>query len=123
MTLAEMIAEICDLHPNQYPKEILTRWVSECEATAVEQVLNHIDGNDIEFDEYNYDTDADTELLVGGSHKDIYVNYVTAKIDYANREFGAAENANAMYAAAFDDFASHYKRAYRQKRKGYMRQL
>ena len=142
MTLAELIAEVDEVKPNQFAKEIKTRWLSEVESAVVEQILNRAlyekeeerirpDGttetitvwkpDDVAFDKYDYDTDQERELLVPDRFCDIYVNYLSAKIDYNNREFGSYQNCAAMYQASWNDFAAYWKRTHKPKPLGKMR--
>ena len=142
MTLSELIAHVDQVKPNQYDKEIKTRWVTEVEAAAVEQILNRAlyetevtetlpDGsertvtkwlpNDIDFDKYDYDMDQERELLIPDRFNDVYVNYLSAKVDYNNREFGSYQNCAAMYQASWNDFAAYWRRTHRPKPQPKMR--
>ena len=76
MLLAELIATIDEIKPNQYTKEQKVRWLSEIEGIVVDDVLNNYEGNDIEFTSYEYENDMEKELLVPERFSDIYINYI-----------------------------------------------
>ena len=121
MTLGQLIAEIETIKPHEFPKETITRWITEVESTAVEQVFNHVEGTDIQFERYDYELDHEKEMQIPDRFADVYLNYAAAKIDYANREYGGYNNAVAMYQAAFEEFAAYWTRTHRQKPMGKMR--
>lgn len=115
MTVAEIIAEVQRVKPNQYPKETLTRWLSQIEGQAVEQVVNHAVDTDVEFDKYDYDTDVETELQIPDRYSDVYIHYLSAQIDQANREFASYNNDVALFEAAWREYAAWHIRTHRQK--------
>ena len=115
MTVAEIIAEVQRVKPNQYPKEALTRWLSQIEGQAVEQVVNHAVDTDVEFDKYDYDTDVEKELQIPDRYSDVYIHYLSAQIDQANREFASYNNDVALFEAAWREYAAWHIRTHRQK--------
>lgn len=121
MTLGQLIAEIETIKPHEFPKETVTRWITEVESAAVEQIFNHAEGTDIQFERYDYELDHEKEMQIPDRFADVYLNYAAAKIDYANREYGGYNNAVAMYQAAFEELAAYWKRTHRQKPMGKMR--
>lgn len=118
MTLAQLIAEVDQVKPNQFEKEIKTRWVSEIEQTVKERILDRAEesGNTGEaFRAYSYDEDQERELLIPDQYADVYIHYICAKIDYYNREFSGYNNAAALHEAVLDDFAAFWKRTHNPK--------
>lgn len=67
MKVAEIIAAIDELRPNEYSASMKTKWLSECEGTIVDEVLNRAEGNNIEFEGYDYETDQEKETLLPDS--------------------------------------------------------
>lgn len=115
MTLAEIIAEVNTLRPNQFTAEQLTGWVNEVERRAVEQVINRALGNALEWEPYKY-AEADTaELLIPDEHKDVYVTWLFAKMDYINAEIDRYNADATMHGAAWKDYASEYRRTHYPK--------
>jgi len=115
MTVAEIIAEVQRIKPNQYPKETLTRWLTQIEAQAIDQVINHALGADIDFEKYDYDMDAETELQIPDRYSDVYIHYLSAQIDQANREFASYNNDVALFEAAWREYAAWHIRTHYQK--------
>ena len=105
MKLGRMIALVDNMKPNQYTAEMKTKWLSEVEGTVVDEILNQAAGNQIVFDGYDYNSDAEREMMVPDTHLDIYQYYLFAKIDYQNSELERYNNDTAMYYAALEDYA------------------
>ena len=115
MKLGKMIAMVDNMKPNQYTKDMKTKWLSEVEGTVVDEILNLAAGNQIVFNGYDYNNDVEKELLVPDTHLDIYQYYLFAKIDYQNSELERYNNDTAMFYAALEDYAKYYRRTHRQK--------
>lgn len=117
MNLAKMISMCDELKPNQYDTEQKTQWISEIEAQVVDEILNMAEENEIEFEKYDYDTDAEKELLVPDAYSDVYLHYLMAKIDFANAEYGRYNNSIAMFHFSFERFGKHYIKNHVPKQK------
>lgn len=115
MELGKMIAMIDQMKPNQYTKEVKTKWLSEVEKTVVDEILNMSCGEENIFDGYDYNKDMEKELMLPDSRLDIYQYYLFAKIDYMNSELERYNNDLAMYYSVLEDYAKHYRRTHRQK--------
>ena len=109
MTLAKIISMVDEMKPNQYDSETKTAWMSEVEGMVVEEILNRAEGNEIEFEGYDYDLDAEKTLLVPDRYADLYRNYLYAKVDYANAEYERYNNSVTMFEASYSTFAQHYR--------------
>lgn len=110
MTLAQLIAEVDEYRPNQFDEHMKTGWINEIEEKAVKEVINRALFNAVEFTPYDYDTDAETVLLIPDSHKDVYETYLFAKMNYINAEFDRYNADSAMHAAAWREYAAEYRR-------------
>lgn len=122
MTLAELIAYVDQIRPNAFDKEVETGWVSEIEHKIYDQVVSRAEPEHTEsFEEYmnpqeiphgpyNYEEDAERTLLVEDAHKAVYVTYLLAQMDYANMELERYNADAAMHQAAWDEYASEYRR-------------
>ena len=76
MNIAEIITAVDKLRPNGYDLEEKTRWLSEIEGMVVDNVLNMAEGNNIAFDGYKYELDAEKDMLVPDRFSDIYIHYL-----------------------------------------------
>lgn len=111
MTLAELIAYIDQIRPNAFDKDVETGWVNEIEHKVYDQVINKAVGNSKEDPTpYFYDLNAETTLLVEDAHKDVYVTYILAQMDYANMELDRFNADSAMHQAAWQEYAAEYRR-------------
>lgn len=115
MTLAELIAEVDENRPNQFDKNKKTGWVNEIEAKVVRAVINRAMWNEVIFNPYQYELDAEKELLVPDEHKDVYETYLYAKMDYTNGEIDRYNADAAMHSAAWTDYAAEYRRTHYPK--------
>lgn len=120
MTVGKLISIVDDERPNQYGKDQKTQWLSEIEGTIIDDILNQAEGNDIKFENYKYDRDAEKELQIPERFLDIYRYYLFSMIDFQNGESDRYNNDVAMYSAAMDSYAAYYRRTHRQKKaRGY----
>ena len=110
MTLAELIAYVDQVRPNAYDKDVMTGWVNGIERQVWEQVINRAEDAVDYPGLYVYDMDAERPLLVDDSHKDVYVTYLLAQMDYANMEIDRYNVDSAMHQAAWDGYAAEYRR-------------
>ena len=110
MTLAELIAYVGQVRPNAYDKDVMTGWVNGIERQGWEQVINRAEDAVDYPGLYVYDMGAERPLLVDDSHKDVYVTYLLAQMDYANMEIDRYNVDSAMHQAAWDGYAAEYRR-------------
>lgn len=115
MKLNGLIEHVICLRGQQYDTEMIVGWVNEIEGQAVEQVVNNAAGMNVTFKPYQYEQDAETELLIPDRFLDVYVNYLLAKIDFHNQEAERYNNDAAMLEAAWQEYEAWYIRTYRPK--------
>ena len=116
MKVAEIIAAIDELRPNEYSASMKTKWLSECEGTIVDEVLNRAEGNEIEFEGYDYETDQEKETLLPDRFADIYLHYIRAKIELYDDETTNYNNAVAIHQASYAQYAAWYRRTHMPKK-------
>ena len=111
MTLAELIAYVDNIRPNAFDKDVMTGWVNTIERQVYDQILSRAaDYTGDTYGPYQYDLDAERELLVEDAHKDVYVTYILAQMDYAIMELDRFNADSAMHQAAWQEFAAEYRR-------------
>ena len=115
MSLAELIAYVDKLRPNAYDKDVMTGWVNEIENKVYQEVVGRAMGAEEFYGPYIYDRDAEKNLLVNDAHKDVYVTYLCAQMDYANMEIDRYNVDVTMHQAAWQDYAAEYRRNHRPK--------
>lgn len=111
MTIQECIEEVDGLVINQYEDYLKIKWLNEVDATVYEDVIKqHEKENEVEFKEYDIDTDMSTELLMPAPYSDAYIQYLIAKINYYNGELDKYNNAAAMYNNKVAEYKAWYNR-------------
>ncbi len=111
MQLGELIANVDEIKPNQYSKEIKVAWLNEVEAKIVEQIISRY--KEIEFTKYDYDLDVEKELIVPDEFCDVYMNYICSKIAFYNAEYPRYNNFASLYNQSFEDVAKYYRRKHK----------
>jgi hypothetical protein len=121
MTIAELIAVVDEVRPNQLSKQLKTMWLSEIEHRVFEEVVSRaIDFcPNFVFKPYVYDLNDETELMIPDVYGDVYRSYIYSKIDYALGEIDRYNNDAALFQAAWDDFAGWYRRNHYPKERRY----
>lgn len=116
MTLIEAIQRTDALKPNSYSQSDKIRWLSTVDSTVKQQIIDRHEGGENEvFEPYTDDTLLDKELLVPAPFEDIYLYWLSAQIDYWDREMGMYNNNMTMYTTAFGEFERHYRRTHMPK--------
>lgn len=116
MRLAEVISKAENLRPSEYDKTELTGWLNEVEFMAVDQVINKASGYDIRYRMYDYELDAETELLIPDQFINTYVTYIFSKIDYNNAEIERYNLDAAAFEAEWQAYAAWFRREHMPKR-------
>lgn len=108
MKLSKIIQMVDDIKPNAFSNDTKTAWINEVEGFVQTEVMLL---NDIV--RYDYDTDAETELLVAPPHDKLYWTYLTAMIDFANGEYNKYANTMEMYKAFMGEYMRWYAQNFR----------
>lgn len=85
MNVEKLMETVTVLIGQQYDLEMLIGWLKEIEGQAIDQVINRAQGNDLQFIPCTKD-DTDQELVIPDRFQDVYINYIRAKVDFANQE-------------------------------------
>ena len=92
---------------NQFPDEILTRWLNECEGRiqvevhqiAPDQVLR-----------YDIPGDDETEMLVPFPYDRLYWQWLLAMIDFAHGEYSSYQNSMQAVNQSIKEYHAWYMR-------------
>lgn len=118
MTILEAVHKIDTVKPNSYTQPEKIKWLSTLDGIIKSEIIDtHEDGENVEFDGYDDETDLDTELLVPSPYDDVYVRWLEARIDYANGEYGKYNNSMVAYNDAYSLFSNYYNRKHMPKGK------
>ena len=128
MNIAEVLAQVDALKPNQYDDQMKIAWLSTLDGKIYAEVmLTHelplveqetfdettgeyvFEMVPLEFNGYTeYDMNAD--LLVKEPYSDIYTNYIFAMIDYHNQEMDRYNNSMMMFNSRYAYFKAWYNK-------------
>lgn len=115
MNITEIITSVDELRPNGYDIAQKTRWLSEIEGMIVDEILNMAEDNELAFDGYRYERDAEKDTLLPDRFTDIYIHYLKAKIEMNDDELTQYNKEVMVYQAAYDQFAAWYRRNHMPK--------
>lgn len=116
MRISELIEEITLLEGQQYDTRMLVGWLNEIEAQAFEQVIDLAEENEVCYAPYSEADDMERELLIPDRFRDVYLNYIRAKIDYMNQETERYNNDVTMFEASWKEYAAWHIRHHIPKR-------
>lgn len=116
MTIQEAIDQVNDLKPNYYSSEHKVRWLSRLDTQIRKEIIDtHEDAPEEDFAGYDSQTNTNTELLVPEPYDEVYIHWLSAQIDMNNAEYEKFNNDNALFAAAYNAYASAYNREHMPK--------
>lgn len=104
-TMNSVIEYVDRVKPNAYGNDEKYRWINTLEGLVSREVLND------DAPEYNLPDDADTPLLVPVPYDDIYHLYVSAMIDFYNREYTEYNNTIMMFQERLEQYKVWYLRS------------
>ena len=110
MKLTEVIVRVDDIKPNAFTDATKTAWINECEGLVQTEVMLIAA---VDVIQYDYETDAQTELLAKPPHDKIYWAYLTALIDFANGEYNKYQNTMQLSNSYFGEYMRWYALHYR----------
>lgn len=109
MTIREAIAYADAIQDNEFDEAIKCRWLSECEARIWRGVMLR---DPMEYDDYEWQYDADRELMMPPPYDELYQLYLSAKIYLAYHEAQNYQNAMAAFNKLFDQTVIWYAKTY-----------
>ena len=115
MTVSQAIQQIDALKHNTCTQGEKLAWLSQLDGLVKALVLDTHTPATPAFLGYTPQTPGDTALLIPEEFSAVYRYWLEAQIDYVNGEYVRFNNASAMFAAAFRQFADHYHRTHAPK--------
>ena len=113
MTLREAIERADALKPNAVPRHEKLRWLSELDGRIAEELIGTHEGARETFLPYTIETDGNTPLLAPFPYDDVYVFWLHARTDLADREIPGYNNGVQLFNARYAEFAAWYNRTHR----------
>ena len=107
MTLSQAIEQTKALKPNAYSEEALTVWLNQLEA-MVQSEVHGVDPEDIRT--YEWGADGNEELTICKPYDSAYVEWISAKIDFNNKEYNSYNNAVDVFNNTYDEYKKYWRR-------------
>lgn len=110
MKLSTVLALVDEIKPNAFSAQTKTVWLNEIEGLVQTEILL------VRVEEiivYDYESNANTELLVSAPHSKIYAAYLMAQIDFANGEYNKYQNSMVVFNSYFGEYQRWFANNYR----------
>lgn len=118
MTISEAITKIDSLKPNGYSQTDKISWLSLADGMIKNNIIDtHEGGEGVTFNGYDDDTPLDTELIVKAPYDELYVSWLSSKIDYFNGEYTKYNNNITRFNDTYSAYTNHYNRTHMPKGK------
>ena len=102
-TMNKVIEYVDGVKPNAYSDDDKYRWIATLEGMVEREV--HQAEHPVQ---YELPRDADKDLLVDAPYEDIYSLYVSAMIDFYNREYNDYNNTILMFQERLNQYKVWY---------------
>ena len=113
MTISEAITMVDSLKPNGYSQTDKIEWLSLVDGMIKANIIDKHEGSEgITFNGYDDNTPDDTELLVKAPYDELYVAWLSSKIDFYNGEYAKYNNNIVRYNDTMSAFANYYNRTH-----------
>lgn len=104
MTTINSVIEYVDgVKPNVYPESAKYTWINTVEGVVSLEVMKLEEAV-----QYEFLVDANTPLLVQAPYDDIYRLFVSAMIDFHNKEYTNYNNSASMFTERMDQYRAWY---------------
>lgn len=104
MTMNEVIEYVDRVKPNVYADDDKYRWMNTLDGIVAREVHQE------DMKAYTIPNDADKPLLVPHPYDDIYALYVSAMIDFHNREYEEYNNTVLLFKERYEQYKAWYIR-------------
>ena len=118
MTIIEAISKHDSLKPNGYSQSEKIGWLSIVDGMIKNNIIDtHEGGEDVIFNGYNDDTPIDTELIAKAPYDELYLSWLSSKVDFYNQEIAKYNNNIIRYNDTLTAYANYYNRTHMPKGK------
>lgn len=107
MKACDVIRRVDELRPNGFEEERKLEWVGELEGRILTEVLELPPEKAAE-KEIKYPEDMERELLVKWPYDAMYVQWLTAKMDFANGEYDKYANSMQTFNDTYGNMVRRY---------------
>lgn len=118
MTISEAIAQVDSLKPNGYSQSDKVEWLSIADGMIKNNIIDtHEGGEDVIFSGYDESTSIDTELIVKAPYDELYLSWLSSKIDFFNGEYARYNNNITRFNDTLTAYKNYYTRTHMPKGK------
>ena len=118
MTISEAIARVDSLKPNGYSDNDKIGWLSLADGMIKNNIIDtHEGGEDVIFNGYDESTSIDTELIVKAPYDELYLSWLSSKIDFFNGEYARYNNNITRFNDTLTAYKNYYTRTHMPKGK------
>ena len=118
MTISEAIAKVDSLKPNGYSDNDKIGWLSLADGMIKNNIIDtHEGGEDVIFNGYDESTSIDTELIVKAPYDEMYLSWLSSKIDFFNGEYARYNNNITRFNDTLTAYKNYYTRTHMPKGK------
>lgn len=115
MKLNEAIDWVDRMVPNTMDAADKVKFISDVDEKVHLDIYSRAIGYTGEFNPYASPADDNTELLIPHPYDSMYLYYVSAQIDFFNKEIASYNNNMSLYTSMWNDYAAYYRRNNRPK--------
>ena len=118
MTISEAIAKVDSLKPNGYSDNDKIGWLSLADGMIKNNIIDtHEGGENVIFNGYDESTSIDTELIVKAPYDEMYLSWLSSKIDFFNGEYARYNNNITRFNDTLTAYKNYYTRTHMPKGK------
>lgn len=124
MNIKTIIDQLNALKPNVFNTNLKKQWLAEVDWKVIElhktYELNEEEQDVVDnWGHYSDDTSDSKELLLDVPFTDVYLRYLSAKIDFLQSDIMRYLNENEMFEQEFLKYANHFNRNHVPKKREY----
>lgn len=112
MTVEECITLVDAVKPNAFPDDAKVAWLGQIEGRIASEIFLMAPAELRRFRFRTIEEDRFKELLVDPPYDDIYIAYLTAKVDSKNGEFNKLSTAAQSFNRIWNEFSAYIANMY-----------
>ena len=120
MTIQKVIQDFETVMGHQVPAEMVIGWLSDADTQIYRDLICWHEMDVTELERYSVD-DMTTELLVPEPYTDVYMNYLSMRVNFYNNEIQRYNNSAMAFHKALDNYSAYLNRKYLPKQEIHVR--
>lgn len=116
MTVQECVEYVNEVKPNAFEEDRIVLWLGQLEGRIAAEIFLMAPCELQRFHFTSMEEDGDKILLVDPPHDEIYLAYLTAKVDSRNGEYNKQANAAQAFQRCWNEFSAYIANLYNPAR-------